>query len=204
VYVLKYYPSVSIISVSFFVVARCVRSPTPASKQPPDSKAVWIFTNQDDPCHGNEDQRKRMYTLKRDYQEAGVAIHVLPLPKRQSSESEGDRSFDWKIFYNDLMTAPNDGENYTSDLSADDDDGKLPASAVVDIDTILDRFASGTKRRRKYATLPLLLPGWMGRRGDDGGENDAGESPGIMLDLYGVVQVRNKPQKVSVHQENNK
>lgn len=145
-----------------------------------------------------------MNALKRDYQEAGVAIHVLPLPKRQSSESEGDGPFDVKIFYNDLMTAPSDGENYTSDLSADDDNGKLPAAAVVDIDTILEKFASGTKRRRKYATLPLLLPGWMGRRGDDGGEIDAGDRPGIMLDLYGVVQVRNKPQKVSVHQENNK
>ena len=159
-----------------------------------------------------------MNMLKRDCQEAGVAIHVLPLPKRPSSSSSssssssgfegGGSSFDGSIFYNDLVTIPNDdGEGSTmktSAAAADDNDvgdGKLQASAVVDIEAILDRFVIGTRKRRKYATLPLLLPGWRGYRGPGDGGDDR---PGIMLDLYSVVQVRNKPQKVSVHQENNK
>ena len=180
---------------------------------------MWIFTNQDDPCRGSDSaQRTRVNMLKRDCQEAGVAIHVLPLPKRplpsssSSSSSSGfeggGSSFDGSIFYNDLVTIPNDdGEGSTmktSAAAADDNDvgdGKLQASAVVDIEAILDRFVIGTRKRRKYATLPLLLPGWRGYRGPGDGGDDR---PGIMLDLYSVVQVRNKPQKVSVHQENNK
>ncbi len=210
-------PSPSPLTIS----ARCVRSPTPASGQPPDSKVVWIFTNQDDPCRGSDAQRTRVNMLKRDCQEAGVAIHVLPLPKRPSSSSSssssgsevGGSSFDGTIFYNDLVTAPNDdGEGSTMKTSPEDDDrndvddGKMQAPGVVDIEEILDRFVIGTRKRRKYATLPLLLPGWWGRWGPgDGGDDDAGDDrPGIMLDLYSVVQVRNKPQKVSVHQENNK
>jgi hypothetical protein len=193
-------------------LARCVRSPTPAGGQPPDSKAVWIFTNQDDPCRGSGVERARVNTLKRDCREAGVAIHVLPLPKRPSppppsgSGGKGSSAFDWTIFYDDLVTAPpnDDGESPTMIASsyAAADDEEAPA-VVVDVEAILDRFVTGTRRRRKYATLPLLLPGWGGRRGP--GEDGAGDDrPGIMLDLYGVVQVRNKPQKVSVHQENNK
>ncbi|KAL3817675.1 hypothetical protein ACHAXA_002824 [Cyclostephanos tholiformis] len=180
-----------------FYLGRFVRSSTPASKQPPDSKAVWIFTNQDDPCRGNDVQRMRMSMLRRDCQEAGVAIHLLPMPKPPSS-SLGPKeigSFDRNIFYNDLVTDPNDVDETTMDSSDDNDEKKLPAP-VVNIDAILEKFVLGTRKRRKYATLPLLLPGWGG--------DDAGDCPGIMLDLYGVVQVRNKPQKVSVHQENNK
>jgi hypothetical protein len=106
-----------------------------------------------------------------------------------------------------LVTGPTDDseEDYSTidpsdeaDCGPDVVEGKSPKTRIVmDIDTILDKFNIATKKRRKYATLPLLLPGWKGRDGAD-------DRPGIMLDLYGVVQVRNKPQKVPVHQENNK
>ncbi len=131
-----------------------------------------------------------MSMLRRDCQEAGVAIHLLPMPKDNGS-------FDRNIFYNDLVTPSNDGEETTMDSSDDYDNvEKMLPAPLVDIDAILEKFVLGTRKRRKYATLPLLLPGW----GGDG----PGDCPGIMLDLYGVVQVRNKPQKLSVHQENNK
>ena len=163
-----------------------MRTLSPASKELPDSKTVWIFTNQDDPCHGSKDQKTAMDTLKRDCQDAGISLHVLPLPKR-------DGSFNKEIFFKDLVTRPtDDGEE--EEYSTID---PSKTRGVMDIDTILDKFHIATKKRRKYATLPLLLPGWKGCDGAD-------DRPGIMLDLYGVVQVRNKPQKVPVHQENNK
>jgi hypothetical protein len=187
-------------ALKVFTNAKCVRTLSPASKELPDSKTVWIFTNQDDPCYGSKDQKTAMDTLKRDCQEAGISLHVLPLPKR-------DGSFNREIFFNDLVTGPTDDseEEYSTidpsdeaDCGPDVVDGKSSKTRVVmDIDTILDKFNIATKKRRKYATLPLLLPGWKGRDGAD-------DRPGIMLDLYGVVQVRNKPQKVPVHQENNK
>jgi len=121
--------------------------------------------------------------VTRDFQEAGVAIHVLPLPKKSSS-GVGTSEFDHTIFYSSLASSYGYGCAY----DATDSNG------IVDVEAILDRFDIGTKKRRKYATLPLLLPGWKERNGDTG----------IMLDLYGTVSIRSKPQKIPVHQENNR
>jgi hypothetical protein len=197
-------------ALKVFSSAKCVRTLTPSRKYLPDSKAVWIYSNQDDPCHGSEVQQTRMNMLKRDCQELGVVVHVLLLPKPDGS------SFVRDVFYNDLVTGlTDDYEDYSRmtmemDPTDDDDDDdrdyavdvnndrKLPkARVVIDMGAILDKFTIGTNKRRKYASLPLLLPGWKGRDGSD-------DRPGIMLDLYSVVQVRNRPQKVSVHQETNK
>ena len=128
-----------------------------------------------------------------------MAIHLLPMPKPPSSAlgSNDIESFDRNVFYKDLVTAPNDSEETLMNSSDEYDNSETMSPApVVDIDVILEKFVLGTRKRRKYATLPLLLPGWGG--------DCPGDCPGIMLDLYGVVQVRNKPQKVSVHQENNR
>jgi len=168
-------------AMKVFANAKCVKNPTPASKQLPDSKAIWIFTNQDDPCHGDEAQKSRINMVRKDCREAEIAIHILPLPKKSSEEDEKS-GFDQSIFYNDL-----------TDHYKRVEDVEYSATEAVDIDAFVEKFEMGTKKRRRYATVPLLLPGWKERK----------DNPGIMLDLYGVVQVRNKPQKVSVHQENN-
>ncbi len=164
------------------ITDRCVKNPTPASKELPDSKSVWIFTNQDDPCHGDEAKRTRLHMTTRDFKEAGVAIRVLPLPKNTSSEV-GMSEFDHSIFYSNFAF-PNDCVRVATD-----------SNGIVDVEAILDRFDVVTKKRRKYATLPLLLPGWKERKDS---------TTRIMLDLFSTVQVRNKPQKISVHQETNR
>lgn len=66
-------------------------------------------------------------------------------------------------------------------------------TGAVDIEALVERFQNSTKKRRRLASVPLLLPGWKERE----------DNPGIMIDLYGAIQVRNKPVKVSVHQEKN-
>lgn len=197
-----------------------VKSGTPSGKQLPDSKTVWIFTNQgtyiallrfnrtigcgrglapwsilnpgsafctdvrfpieDDPCRGDEGQKARVDAIKKDFRDADIAIRVLPLPRRDA------REFDRGLFYGDAVAAAPPPDPPVA--GADD------AAGPVDVEALLDNFAVGARKRRKYATLPLLLPGWRER----------GDRPGIMLDLYGVVQVRDKPQKVAVHQETNK
>jgi len=123
-----------------------------------------------------------MNTLKRDCQESDIAIHVMPLPKNMNEDGEAS-NFDQDIFYNDL-TSP---YNRIEDTHAE-------SGGVVDIEDILAIFGDRLKKRRKYATVPLLLPGWKERT----------DNPGIMLDLFGLVQVRKKPAKFAVHQENNK
>ena len=118
-------------------------------------------------------------SLKRDCRDAEIALHVLPLPAQ--TRRGATTAFDPRVFYRQLTGREGGTE-----------DG---AGAVdIDIETVVERFAAGTRKRRKVATLPLLLPGWRARAG----------RPGIMLDLYGVVQVRKRPAKVSVHQEQNR
>ena len=142
---------------------------------------MWIFTNQDDPCHGDEAKSARIHMVTRDFQEAGVAIHVLPLPKKPSAGVEISE-FDHTIFYSNLVPSIDYVREATDSIGN------------VDVEAILNRFDVGTKKRTKYATLPLLLPGWKERKDDTG----------IMLDLYGTVQIRSKPQKIPIHQENNR
>lgn len=119
--------------------------------------------------------------VTRDYQEAGVAIHVLPLPRKQSAGVEISE-FDHTIFYSNLVPSIDYVREATDSIGN------------VDVEAILNRFDVGTKKRTKYATLPLLLPGWKERK----------DNTGIMLDLYGTVQIRSKPQKIPIHQENNR
>ena len=142
---------------------------------------MWIFTNQDDPTHGDENQRNRLSTLKKDCREADIALHVLPLPK--NAHGGAAIKFDRDIIYNDLTSSYKRVEDVCEE-----------SGGVVDIEVILENFAKGMKKRRKYATVPLLLPGWKERKDD----------PGILLDLYSIVTTRSKPAKVAVHQEKNK
>ena len=122
-------------------------------------------------------------TVKKDCQESDISIHVLPLPKNSSADGDDEEGrFDQEIFYNDLTATYKRIE-----------DVRDSETGAVDIEAFVDRFHFGAKKRRRLKTIPLLLPGWKEREGD----------PGIMLDLYGIVQVRKRPQKLSVHQEKN-
>ena len=89
-------------------------------------------------------------------------------------------------YYADELIRPCDRVAREAIIAAD-------AGGAVDVDAVVDLFALGTRKRRKFATVPLLLPGWKDRE----------DRPGIMLDLYAMVQVRRKPAKVAVHQEKN-
>ncbi|KAL9188308.1 hypothetical protein ACHAXT_006686 [Thalassiosira profunda] len=170
-----------------FNYAKCVKTPGPSSKDPPDSKSVWIFTNRDDPLHGDDDQRthqrtKMMRTVRTDCRENNIAVHVMPLPK------EGGVKFDRELFYNEFTSRDNRVEDEENFVQSEEGGG-----GVLDVEAIVNNFQMSARRKRKYATVPLLLPGWKQR-----------DSPGIMLDLFGMVQVRSKPAKVSVHQEKNR
>eukprot|EP00581_Thalassiosira_minuscula_P008296 CAMPEP_0183702362 /NCGR_PEP_ID=MMETSP0737-20130205/489_1 /TAXON_ID=385413 /ORGANISM="Thalassiosira miniscula, Strain CCMP1093" /LENGTH=727 /DNA_ID=CAMNT_0025928959 /DNA_START=44 /DNA_END=2227 /DNA_ORIENTATION=- len=173
-----------------FATSKRVKSASASNKQLPDSKAVWIFTNQDDPCHGDESQRARMLgAVKSDCRDAEIDLHVLPLPKKDADEGVNSE-FDKNIFYNNLTSRKKRAQDDEEIAFVESETG------AVDVEAIVENFAMGTRKRRRYASVPLLLPGWKVRK--------AQNQPSIMLDLYGAVQVRNKPVKVAVHQEKNK
>ena len=64
---------------------RCVKKQAATSKNPGDSKSLWIFTNEDSPCRENEDEKKQVVTVAKDTVENGLKINVWPLPRRNAS-----------------------------------------------------------------------------------------------------------------------
>eukprot|EP00804_Cyclotella_cryptica_P014014 CCRYP_002509-RA/>CCRYP_002509-RA protein AED:0.24 eAED:0.24 QI:97/0.66/0.75/1/0.66/0.75/4/0/477 len=159
-----------------FMHAKCVKSDTPSNKLP-DSKSLWIFTNVDNPCHNNEGDAKQVAAIAKDVIENGIDIYLLPLPKK-----EKDGEFDRSIFYDKFISSENDVYDFTQS------DGSL------DVEAVLDSFDRAIRKVRKYTVLPMFLPGRRDRQDD----------PGIMLDLYSIVQIKTKPQAVTVHQELNR
>eukprot|EP00574_Skeletonema_japonicum_P002359 CAMPEP_0201723992 /NCGR_PEP_ID=MMETSP0593-20130828/7847_1 /ASSEMBLY_ACC=CAM_ASM_000672 /TAXON_ID=267983 /ORGANISM="Skeletonema japonicum, Strain CCMP2506" /LENGTH=712 /DNA_ID=CAMNT_0048215169 /DNA_START=85 /DNA_END=2223 /DNA_ORIENTATION=+ len=157
-----------------FEAAKCVKMRSPAGKDLPDAKSIWIFTNQDNPCSSNFDKIQTI-THGKDLKDANVDIHVMPMPKKS-----GD--FDKSLLYNDLLSPISLQENV--DCFADN-------NGTLDIEDVLENFGHFARKARKYAYVPLFLPGWKEREGD----------PGIMLDLYSVVRERKKPVPITVHQE---
>ena len=158
-----------------FEAAKCVKMLGPSSKDLPDSKSIWIFTNQDNPCSSEFDKIQTI-THAKDLKDAVVDIHVMPMPKKSSD-------FDKALLYNDMLSHNRLDEDV--DCFENNNDGSL------DIEDVLEKFGHFARKVRKFAYVPLFLPGWKEREGD----------PGIMLDLYSVVRVRQKPVPITVHQE---
>lgn len=72
-----------------FSNAQCVKK-TPAKGQLPDSKAIWILTNQDNPHQDDNDAKRRLLTQAQDAKENGTEIYVWPL----SSNFDGSLVYD--------------------------------------------------------------------------------------------------------------
>lgn len=133
----------------------------------------------------------QLASMGHEYQENGIDLFLLPLPKNMDVKEGGvgsgvETQFDKDIFYKTIVS-PRSQEMEEIDTMTQSD-------GAVDIEVVLDFFDRAIRKVRKYSSLPLLLPGWKDR------END----PGIMLDLFSMVQLKTKPQAVIVHQELNR
>jgi len=174
-----------------FMHAKCIKAESPSNKLP-DSKSIWIFTNQEDPSYGDEIQRTYIKVAARDALENGIDIHVLPFPKVDDFGNI-QCNFDSDILYKSIVSPQHRMEN--NNCFSQYNDG------TVVIEELLDFFDKAMSKVRKIATIPLLLPGWKKRLKEG---NDDGRSTEIMLDLYPIVQQRSKGTPISVHQEKNK
>ena len=149
---------------------RCVKTDTPSNKLP-DAKALWIFTNNDNPC-SNEGDARQVAAIAKDASENGIDIYLLPLPPKE-------KVFDKSLFYDEMLS------NHSEEFAED---------GAVDVEAVLESFDRAIRKVRKYSVMPLLLPGWKDREDD----------PGIMLDVYSMIQLKTKPSPVTVHQELNR
>lgn len=173
-----------------FALAKCVRAPS--SKSPQDTKSLWIFTTNDDPCAGDTQEQQHMETMAKDAAESGIRIHVLPL------KSSSQHSFDVTKFWNRIIRPsplqPQGDPVFVGSTTWEEEGGATSsATPSLDVDDVL-RHLQKWEVTRKVFSHPLLLPDWKDR-----GETE--ETPHIMLDFYRVVQLQRKPTHVMLHQQ---
>jgi len=112
-----------------------VRKPKPG--EPSDSKQIWIFTNDDNPCP--EEALRIMQTTVNDVKENGIELVVWPLPKTNANE------FDYSLFY-DTIQATTPLRDYGSENTS--------------LEAILCDMQVRWKKTRRAFAVPLLLPNW--------------------------------------------
>jgi hypothetical protein len=118
---------------------RCVRKLSPSSKEPPDAKTVWIFTNEADPCRGSEDEQRLLIRAAEDAAENGLDFHVWKLPKA------GNEKGTW-------------GDSVFTQFASNVD--FLKEEMDFDMEDMMYRVQQQGKKARKSLTFPLLLPDW--------------------------------------------
>mmetsp|Transcript_8887 Transcript_8887/g.26627 ORF Transcript_8887/g.26627 Transcript_8887/m.26627 type:complete len:734 (-) Transcript_8887:325-2526(-) len=176
-----------------FLHAKCVKRNAARSGIPADAKAVWIFTNRDDPTDGDEEERRKVTIVAEDAAENGLALHLWPLPRanlRDDKKFHNFVPFRRDVFFDHITVR---------DVVCDrqfDLERERRSHAEVDLEEMLEDVHEQWKKMRRALSVPLLLPGWK--------ESPEGEDKGIMMDLYRLIQIQKKPHAVTVHQTTNK
>jgi hypothetical protein len=153
-------------------------------QQIPDTKQIWIFTTNDDPCQGNEQLINVVKTLIADAQEDDIQVCIWPLPYGDVNghPQKTVQQFDYKKFY-DVVGA-------FATLKKDDDDSPQP-DEEFNLAAVIEDMQYRWKKTNKSFAVPLLLPNWKTNR----------DYPGIWLDVFKLVQVGRRPLRVHVHQQ---
>lgn len=164
-----------------FHEAKCVKKNPATSRRPDDSKTVWIFTNDDDPCRDlGPDEVRRVEVTVKDVANNGVHVRLYPVPvsdrcrrrrgplPRSNHDHQTNGGFDRGIFYDRVLTEPEDAGHKW-------------------------------KRVRKAFTLPLLLPNQFGDA-SRGGRNHHHRCRNVLLDFFRLTTPRT-PRPVDVSTE---
>jgi len=209
-----------------FANAKCVKKNATSSSKSInlyDSKTIWIFTNNDNPCHSpmyntttqKEEERQQLLTIAKDAMENGIDMKIWPLPccyycDNDTGIKQGNNPkdvvlspFDWNLFYDEFNKVVNNSDDHYHD---DDESMKRASSRTsnFDLDEMMESIKIHWKKVRKAFSLPLLLPGGRNSNREGNSNKKEGEETGIMLDFFRVVNVRRRPQPVTVHQGTNK
>jgi hypothetical protein len=155
--------------------AKCVRQ-RPSKGQPPDSKSIWIITDNDNPYLGKDDSDvTSCIKAAENFRSSGMDIFVLPL---------GRKKFIHETFWDKVVSRPESAPM----LNESED-------AMSNLDSLVEMIQAQWAPSRKQFSLPLLLPDWR----------DHPDSPGIMLDFFRPVNIRKKPGKdFKIHVETKK
>ena len=171
--------------LSTFKDAKCYRKPTAkiSEKFQEDRKIVWIFTNQDDPCHADENRKEIVRNCAKDLKAQGVELVVWPL-----CNNNAPIPFMGTKLYNDIAETP--------------DHLLYDKNGLLHLDVLL---LGHWKSFRPAFNVPLLLPDYARTakvKSEDGkdAENETKEDKdaNIRLDFYRPIQRKVKPSKVKI------
>ena len=196
--------------------AKCVK--TVSSRDIEDSKTVWIFTNQDDPAHGDGEQREVMQSVCKDLEENDVGVKLWALPKVEGEGVGAGGLFDRGKFYDYITTVDEEDADEEHDGDGDNDGGEANRHDL-NLDQLLEQFCITWEKTRKMQSIPMYLPDWnLYNTHDEHGdtmdvpmedqinsnahhENSEQERayPGIMLDIYQIIRIKKKPQPTTIH-----
>lgn len=148
--------------------------------QVPDTKQIWIFTTDDDPCQGNDDIMSVLRTFIADAQDGGIDICIWPLPYGNVNDQPQKtiQAFHFATFYEPVGAIV---PYRSSDLDAE----------PFNLTAVIDDMQCQWKKTNRSFSIPLLLPNWRTNR----------DFSGIFLDVYRLIQVGRRPLHVHVHQE---
>ena len=149
-----------------------------------DTKSLWIFTNQYDPCQGNDREQKQSLVLANDVAENGIEIHLWPL----------GNIFRTPIFYDKIDVLPKYHAFGIPTSPHDPQHLQNGYDNAFNLGDVLDEVQNNWKKIRKLQSLPFLFPDWKLRP----------QKPSIMLDLYPLIRLKRKPIPVIVNQKTNR
>lgn len=151
-----------------------------------DTKQIWIFTADDDPCKGKDDTMTVVRTFIADAQDGGIDICIWPLPYGDVNglPQKTIQMFDYAKFYDQVGAM-------TPFRAEDSEDNQQEGAEPIDLTAVIEDMQCQWKKTNRSFSLPLLLPNWKTDR----------DFPGIFLDVYRLIQVGMKPSKLDVHQE---
>ena len=107
----------------------------PTQKSPGDLKSIWIFTNQDNPHQGRQDEKLQLAQIMADLVEGGTDFVVWGLPKTDVG------LFDTSILFSDLPCV-------------------VHAPPIFDLADLLESVCHQAKKTRRILRLPMILPDW--------------------------------------------
>ena len=127
-----------------YLEAKFVKSPrTSTVKNPGDLKSIWIFTNNDNPHQGRDDEKRQLAQIVTDLAEGGTDFVVWSLPKA------GGTCFDPTILYSDLQCL-------------------VHAPPTFDMAEMLETICHQGKKPRRVLCMPMILPDWKERKDESG------------------------------------
>jgi ATP-dependent DNA helicase 2 subunit 1 len=171
-----------------FCTAKCVDRKNSSNH----SNVIWIFTNQDDPCYGNEEEKRQVAQIAKDVMQNEISIKLWDLPVAGKGST-----FDRTLFYDKIIHTKDDEDD---DYYGCFEGGEIPngdgftttcgRSALFDVHRFLDQITQQLKRHYPKRGISLFLP--------------SSTVSIASIDLYRLVQVQRKPSYEIVCNTNNK